>query len=134
MSKAIGKPVHPFPVIPYQIIVAKRLAQCLNPALPRYLQKSPIYLLLLLKFAHFFIFLHLLIVLFMWIPFSPFFLPLRSGVHLEALETAEIIFARIGVGCMPFKISVALTFHIYFCLNIPVLFLMLIAHLFFYSM
>lgn len=54
LSRALGRSAPPFPTVPSRLLLGRRLAQCLNPALP-------------------------------------------SGVHLEALETYELLFLRIGV-------------------------------------
>lgn len=54
LSRALGRGAPPFPTIPSRLLLGRRLAQCLNAALP-------------------------------------------SGVHLEAIETYELLFHRIGV-------------------------------------
>lgn len=54
LSKALGRSAPPFVAVPSRLLMGRRLAQCLNAALP-------------------------------------------SGVHLEALETYELLFHRIGV-------------------------------------
>lgn len=54
LSKALGRSAPPFVTVPSRLLLGRRLAQCLNAALP-------------------------------------------SGVHLEALETYELLFHRIGV-------------------------------------